>query len=295
MDLNSYAGIGGYKRLRNISNLILPDDDEIIFDELDKNHIELNNTLENEIYIDVDSNDTFTFDDNFSDGVELFNDQISEVNSNSSTDEILVEIPIEIISSDIFLGCKYIQGDTEENCNREIKNWMLEPLFDGCTFNCQHVLLILEYLKAIGHLGDGQESVFLGIICSILPDSNHFSQELSSTSGSVYFFQKMIKSGHNNLEKMRVLEIPCCQKGHTHFVGENKSFIECPVCQVPNGINNERFFYFPLRDRIKTLLYSDMKIFFDYPQVKYYNNFLELYIFNLSLYIRLDNNPVLSI
>jgi hypothetical protein len=102
MDLTSYAGIGGYKRLRNISNLILPDDDEIIFDEIDKNNIELNNTLENEIYIDVDSNDTFTFDNIFSDGVELFNDQISEINSNSSSDEIFVKIRIEIISSDIF-------------------------------------------------------------------------------------------------------------------------------------------------------------------------------------------------
>ena len=291
MDLTNFDGIGGVRRFRTFCNVVLPDDDEIVFDELENINCELDITSENDIIID----ETFAFDDSFTDGVDLFNDQIIEVNSNIISDDSFVQIPIEIISSDIFLGCNFIQGDTGENSNMEIMDWISEPLFDGCTFNCQHVLLVLEYLKSIGHLGDGQESVFLGIICSILPDSNHFSQNLSSTTGSVYFFQKMIKNGHKNLQKMRVLKIPCCPKGHFHYVGENQTYVQCPVCSVPNGISNASFFYFPLRDRIKTLLHSDMKIFFDYPQVKYYNKVLELYIFNLFLYIRQDNNPVLSL
>jgi hypothetical protein len=116
-------------------------------------------------------------------------------------------------------------------------------------------------------LGDGQEALILGVICSILPDENHFSQQLSSSSGSVYFFQKLIKEGLNNHEKMRVLEIPCCPKGHIHYVGENQTLLDCPVCNVPREIANETFYYFPLRDRISNLLNSDLGIFFDYPEV----------------------------
>ena len=164
MDLTNFDGIGGVRRFRTFCNVVLPDDDEIVFDELENINCELDITSENDIIID----ETFAFDDSFTDGVDLFNDQIIEVNS----DDSFVQIPIEIISSDIFLGCNFIQGDTGENSNMEIMDWISEPLFDGCTFNCQHVLLVLEYLKSIGHLGDGQESVFLGIICSILPDSN---------------------------------------------------------------------------------------------------------------------------
>jgi hypothetical protein len=184
------------------------------------------------------------------------------VTGNSITEE-LCKVP----KYNIYQGASFIQGDIGNCSAKPNVDWLLEPLYPGCSFNCQHFLFILEYLKSSGHLGDGQEALILGIICSILPNENHFSQELSNTSGSVYFFQKMIKELHNKNDKMRVLEIPCCPKGHVHYVGENESFVDCQVCGVPNGSDNETFYYFPLRDRIIHLLNSDLGIFFDYPEV----------------------------
>ena len=123
--------------------------------------------------------------------------------------------------------------------------------------------------KVIGHMGDGLENIFLGLISSILPKNNTIAQHLSKTSKSNYYFQATIKSGHSGFEKLRIFEISACRRGCCAFIDElvNEEF--CPICDKPNDpLENETIYYFPLRDRIGNLLLSDFKKFMSFTKLR---------------------------
>ncbi len=131
------------------------------------------------------------------------------------------------------------------------------------------VLLILEMYKVIGHMGDGLENMILGLISSLLPNDNAIAEKLKSTSRSNYFFQQTIKSGHKKFKKLPVYAIQACRKGCCHFIGANTQAEICSKCDNDNDIEaNEVIYYFPLRDRLRRLLLSDLKRFFTFSEIR---------------------------
>ena len=118
-------------------------------------------------------------------------------------------------------------------------------------------------------MGDGLQNVILGLISSLLPKHNSIADKLSTSTKSNYFFQETIKSGHKSFKKLRVYEIPACRKGCCHYIGENREDEFCSTCEKDNDEKeNEVIYYFPLRDRLRRLLSSDLKRFFTYSDIR---------------------------
>ena len=98
--------------------------------------------------------------------------------------------------------------------------------------------------------------MFQKIICSF------------SLKNGYLLFSKTYQSAYESLEKLRIYKISTCDKGHTAYAGLDYNVDQCPVCQKPNDdANNCHFYYFPIKDRIISLLESDWKRFFMYPKV----------------------------
>ena len=123
--------------------------------------------------------------------------------------------------------------------------------------------------KVIGHMGDGLENIILGLLSSILPHGNALSNHLSKNTKTNYFYQETIKSGHSMFTKSRILEIQACQKGCSAFIGRNVNSESCFICNTNNDLAlNEVIYYFPLRDRISSLIASDLKKFLTYSRIR---------------------------
>ena len=75
------------------------------------------------------------------------------------------------------------------------------------------LLLILEFIKTSNHLGDITQSLILGILGSFLPSDNAITKYLSSTSSTVYHYQKFIKLLSDSHYTCSVHKIPICLKG----------------------------------------------------------------------------------
>jgi hypothetical protein len=133
----------------------------------------------------------------------------------------------------------------------------------------EDLLIILEMFKVTGKMGDGLENCMLGLIASILPPSNVLSTQLNETSKTNYFFQKTIKTGHQQFRKMRVLQISCCRSGCCAFIGDNQFSTECSICEKENIQElNETIFYYPLVDRLVAVIRSDLCKFLNYPNLR---------------------------
>ena len=118
-------------------------------------------------------------------------------------------------------------------------------------------------------MGDGLENIILGLMSSILPANNLIAQQISQTSKSNYHFQETIKSAHAMFEKQRIYSIEVCRKGCVAFIGVNEGLESCSICDSLNQTDeNEVVYYFPLTDRIKCLLQSDLKFFLSYPKIR---------------------------
>jgi len=123
--------------------------------------------------------------------------------------------------------------------------------------------------KVIGHMGDGLENIILGFLSSILPHGNALSKQISKTTKSNYFYQETIKSGHSMFPKSRIFEIQTCQKGCSAFIGQKLDADMCEKCNTNNDLAlNQVIYYFPLRDRISSLLASDLKKFLNYSNIR---------------------------
>jgi hypothetical protein len=123
--------------------------------------------------------------------------------------------------------------------------------------------------KVIGHMGDGLENIILGLISSILPINNLLAQQISQTSQSNYHFQETIKSAHAMFQKQRIYSIEVCRKGCVAFIGANEGLESCSICDsINHSAENDVVYYFPLTDRIKCLLESDLNKFVSYPPLR---------------------------
>ena len=69
--------------------------------------------------------------------------------------------------------------------------------------------------------------------------------------------------------KLRIFKISACVKGCCAFIGANVDLDFCPICDRPNDENvNSIIYYFPLEDRLRSLLCSDLKRFFTYSKIR---------------------------
>ena len=67
--------------------------------------------------------------------------------------------------------------------------------------------------------------------------------------------------------KLRIFEISVCRKGS---LVNNVDVESCPICDKDNDTEyNEVVYYFPLRDRIRSLLISDLKRFLTYSTIRH--------------------------
>jgi hypothetical protein len=65
------------------------------------------------------------------------------------------------------------------------------------------------------------------------------------------------------------MEIEACRKGCSAFIGVNAAAEFCPVCdQMNEKLLNNIIYYFPLEDRLRSLLSSDLKRFFNYSNLR---------------------------
>ena len=123
--------------------------------------------------------------------------------------------------------------------------------------------------KVIGHMGDGLESVMFGFLASILPHGNTISEKLNSRAKTGYYYQQAIKSGHESFQKLRVLEIQTCRKGCVAFIGPHNLCEVCPVCDESNDKQmNEVIYYFPVVDRIRKIIKSDLRKMLNFPNIR---------------------------
>ena len=149
------------------------------------------------------------------------------------------------------------------------QSWGNDPLYEGTTWTSKDVLIVLEMFKVLGHMGDGLENIILGLIASIMPANNSIAKQIDKTSKSNYFFQETIKSGHSMFSKLRIYEISVCRKGCCAYIGNNVDLEICPYCDNVNEISeNDLVYYFPLRDRLRKLLVSDLKRFLTYSKIR---------------------------
>ena len=142
-------------------------------------------------------------------------------------------------------------------------------MYPGSDWNATDVSLVLEMFKVIGHMGDGLESVLFGFLASLLPKGNTLSEKLNSHAKTGYFYQQAIKSGHGSFQKLRVIEIQTCRNGCSAFIGPNHQSEMCPICEENNDESmNEIIYYFPVVDRIRKIIKSDLRKFLNFPNIR---------------------------
>ena len=111
--------------------------------------------------------------------------------------------------------CEYTKGCVilQRPSQYEAQDWTKEALFPGSKLIASHLFLILEMIKTTQSLGDIDESIILGILASVLPEGNLISEILNQTSQTSYYFQDIIKKGHQALYKCGILRIQVCRNG----------------------------------------------------------------------------------
>ena len=144
-----------------------------------------------------------------------------------------------------------------------------EPLYEGSDLTLEDALLIIEMIKSTNNFGDTNESIVLGMLGSFMPKDNLIRKIMAEKSGSIYHFQKLMKKGLQHFQKSSVHKILVCKKGCTAFAGTNEMLNRCGKCNyrfnVLDNSNSNHMYYMPLKDRLISLLLSDLKNLFYYP------------------------------
>ena len=143
-----------------------------------------------------------------------------------------------------------------------------DTLFSGSDFNIEDIIIILELIKTTNNLGDTVESIILGMLASFLPTDNIISNKIKENSGTLFYFQKLIKESQKHIPKCSVHRIDVCIKGCMAFVGDNLYANFCEECGKKRNLLKpfqRELFYFPIRERLTKLLTSDLKNLLEYP------------------------------
>ena len=151
----------------------------------------------------------------------------------SKNSHIIIHMSLENAT----LEDSYLQGsivETECNfttplCNND------EPLYNGSSKSVGELLLILEFIKTSSHLGDITQSLILGLLGSFLPIDNAISKYLSTTSSTVFHYQKFIKILSETHYTCSIHKVPICINGCTAFIGLHRLHRlqrMCPICST---------------------------------------------------------------
>ena len=216
----------------------------------------------------TDNDDDYTdYGFNYSPIIELEDTDVVEGSVSNQPAPLEQTVYLEIsLQFDLFIkGSTIFQSNQLNELNEEDKLWQLQPLYPNSNWTTEEFFNVLELIKTMGHLSELNESLILGLVASILSANNVLAAELRNTSQSNYFFQKTIKSSSTMKNKCRIYTIPACFKGCCAFIGPLEEALVCPICNNPNSKEiNETIYYFPIIDRIKKIISSDLKKFLFY-------------------------------
>ena len=126
-----------------------------------------------------------------------------------------------------------------------------QTLFEGSDFTMEDIILILELIKTTNNFGETVESIILGMLASFLPKDNAISKAISENSGTLFYFQKLIKNCQKHIPKCSIHKIDVCIKGCMAFVGDNVYANHCLECGRKRNLLKpfqKEIFYFPLRE-----------------------------------------------
>ena len=163
-----------------------------------------------------DQVDAIVFEDNFDQDTGYFdNDPISIPSSPSLTfDDITLDTLQSVLINNSQLTDDYLSGSivVQSNVCGDVDPIYSEPLYLGSDCTLLDLLLILELIKTTNNLGDTNESILLGFLGSFLPKDNIISSLLAQTTGSIYYFQSLIKQGQLHFQKCSIHKILFAKK-----------------------------------------------------------------------------------
>jgi hypothetical protein len=139
------------------------------------------------------------------------------------------------------------------------------------------------------HIGDQIQSCILGMMASFLPKDN-ILQKTFSVNPSMYQLNEFIKDITLTENNLSSITIDVCINGCWSYVGGRLADLVCPKCKEAklvsctrycysptgemlcshslNGPSKRTIYYNSIRSRLLTLLNSDMKNFFHYPELR---------------------------
>ena len=197
---------------------------------------------------------------------------VENVTINSQERKVSSETLSEVLFNNPLLTDNYLSGSelVQSNIKNDIPMFN-EPLYEGANFSLEDLLLILELIKCSNNFGDTNESIILGLLGSFLPKGNLIHKLLSDTTGSIFYFQKLLKRGATGFDRCSIHKIILCSKGCSAFVGGNRFSVRCSICNeitIDININTKYMYYLPLKDRLIKLLLSDLRNLFHYPELR---------------------------
>jgi hypothetical protein len=235
-------------------------------------HTRLNNLIDkNKPDFNFESFDEPPFETDVDD-VLLENIPVENGSVQSQERKVKSDTLSEILFNNPLLTDNYLSGSelVQSNIRNEIPMFN-EPLYEGANFSLEDLLLILELIKCSNNFGDTNESIILGLLGSFLPKGNLIYKLLSETSGSIFYFQKLLKRGATGFDKCSIHKIILCSKGCSAFVGAKQYNSRCSTCfeiTTDININTKYMYYLPLKDRLIKLLLSDLRNLFHYPELR---------------------------
>ena len=196
----------------------------------------------------------------------------SSPSSPSITPEIKTFDTLEnVINNNPLLTEEYLSGSilVQSGVSPEMDPIFNEPLYEGSDLTLEDALFIIEMIKSTNNFGDTNESIVLGMLGSFMPKDNLIRKIMAEKSGSIYHFQNLLKKSQLHFQKSSVHKILVCKKGCTAFVGPNENLNRCGECNyLFNVLDISKYnymYYMPLKDRLISLLLSDLKNLFYYP------------------------------
>jgi len=197
----------------------------------------------------------------------------SSSSSSTSGNDITPDTFNTVILNNPNLTEHYLSGSVrvQNNDSPERDPIFSQPLYRGSDLTFQDALLIIEMIKSTNNFGDTNESIILGMLGSFMPKDNLIRQIMSEKSGSIYHFQNLMKKAQVHFQKSSVHKIFVCNKGCKAFAGTNEMLNSCSICNSVFDIldkNTKHLYYMPLKDRLISLLLSDLKNMFYYPVLR---------------------------
>ena len=191
----------------------------------------------------------------------MIDDEEEDVYDNDVSQNITTFEDVNFDDSQLFAGAKVVHKDYEDVTTDTIVE---DELYPGSHFNVKLFCRFLLILKTTHSMGDVAFASIAGAIISFLPSDNKLSTFVGENP-SIYILLNSIQK----LSKMN----NCCRIFKFNSCDMGKCILNQPHNQCFHSkLKRNNFHYLPIRDRIISLLKSDVKNLFLY--YKYMSTFI---------------------